>query len=90
MRLGLALSLILPLTAGSVLADGAVQSDWSGGGGVTGPVANWVSTFESASATSWMSVPGQLALSSTPLPSPVEHRIDASDVAGQALQAKLG
>jgi hypothetical protein len=78
MRLGLALSLILPLTAGSVLADGAAQTDWSGGGGVTGPVANWGSTFESANATSWMSVPGQLALSSAPLPSPIEHRIDAA------------
>ncbi len=75
MRIGLALSLVVMATAGLLFADEAVQTDWSGGGGVSGPVIDWGSAFESASATSWASIPGQLALSSTPLPSAVEHRI---------------
>jgi hypothetical protein len=75
MRTGLALALMLIVPAGSLLADEASQTDWSGGGGVVGPVTDWGSTFESATATSWASIPGQLALSSTPLASPIEHRI---------------
>jgi hypothetical protein len=75
MRVGLTLSLMLMVSAGSLFADEATQTDWSGGGGVSGPVTDWGSAFESANATSWWSIPGQLSLSSTPLPSAIEHRI---------------
>ncbi len=78
MRIGLSLLVLLMIPGGSLLADVATQTDWSGGGGVSGPVTDWGSAFESANATSWGSIPGQLALSSTSLPSAVEHRLASS------------
>jgi hypothetical protein len=61
---------VLPLTA---LADPVEQSDWSGGGGVAGPVVTWGDRFDSSSAASWLAVPGQVALSSARLAPPVPH-----------------
>ena len=64
---------VLCLTsAGSLWADTG-QTNWSGGGGITGPVPAWEDQFDSAPGVSWLSVPGQLALSSRPSEQPVEH-----------------
>jgi hypothetical protein len=57
-------------------AQEADQTDWRGGGSVSGPVAQWADTFESSTGVSWMSVPGQLALSSSPLTTPSEYLLN--------------
>ncbi len=51
----------------------AVQTDWSGGGGVAGPVAHWGTTFESSEGVSWRQWPGRLALAASPRTDPVAH-----------------
>ena len=59
-------------SAGSLWAD-VTQTDWSGGGGITGPVTAWEDRFATAAGASWLAVPGQIALSSSPLATPPEH-----------------
>ena len=54
-----------------------VQTDWSGGPGVFGPVSQWNDQFLTATAA-WRSIPGQLALSCTPLEQPIETVIAAN------------
>lgn len=77
MRRSLLLLVILALPASGVLWAGeAVQTDWSGGGGVAGPVVEWGNLFDSVAGLSWNAIPGQLALSSWALTAPVEHLVD--------------
>jgi len=57
-------------------ADSAVQSDWSGGSGVEGPVTEWNTAFASADYASWLSIPGQIAITSFPLMEPQPHLVD--------------
>ncbi|MCK4594318.1 T9SS type A sorting domain-containing protein [bacterium] len=57
----------------AVFAESETQTDWSGGGGVPGPVTEWCNTFASADHASWLAIPGQLALSSFPLIEPLMH-----------------
>jgi hypothetical protein len=67
-------AVLLLILAPTVLeAQNPTQTDWSGGGGLPGPVAEWTDRFDAASGASFLAVPGQLALSSTALASPVEH-----------------
>jgi len=63
------------LFAAPVLASQAVQTDWAGGsaGGVV--TGSWANCFESSNSTAWMSVSGQIQLSSIPLASSVEHLV---------------
>jgi hypothetical protein len=49
-----------------------IQTDWSGGPDVFGPVPQWGDQFLAATDAAWRSIPGQLALSSTPLSQPIE------------------
>jgi hypothetical protein len=49
------------------LAD-EIQTDWSAGSGETGPVPVWENTFDINTDISWLSIPGQLSLSSSALP----------------------
>ena len=72
-------TLILSL-AGAAAADEAAQSDWSGGDGATGPVGDWADEFDTSTGLSWLALPGQVALSSSALTTPVEHLIDSSHV----------
>jgi hypothetical protein len=72
------LLLVLIVVPGPVLAETFTQSDWSGGGGASGPVLEWDRAFESSQTISWQSVPGQLALASEPLTSCVKHGISAA------------
>lgn len=92
-RLGLlALLASLALLPCGAAAGTLVQSDWSLGSGQTGPVTDPGGRFESASQIAWLSVPGQLSLSSTALATCPEHLIsdayyyafglDAADVDG--------
>jgi hypothetical protein len=75
------LLVLLSLPAsGILLAEEAIQTDWSGGGGTSGPVLEWADRFDSAAGLSFSAIPGQLALSSTALASPVEQLVDSSHV----------
>ena len=42
-------------------ADSAVQTDWSGGDGIIGPVSTWGNEFYMSSTLDWTSFPGSLA-----------------------------
>jgi hypothetical protein len=59
-----------------VLADSAVQTDWSGGDGIEGPITEWNDVFASSDYASWLSISGQIALSSFPLMEPRPHLVD--------------
>jgi len=48
------------------------QTDWSGGPNVFGPVQHWENCSLLADEVAWRSVPGRLALSSTPREQPLE------------------
>jgi FG-GAP-like repeat len=67
--------LLFQLFTISVFGSETIQSDWSGGDGLIGPVSEWGDRFDTATAISWRSVPGQLALSSAAMRDPVFHTI---------------
>jgi len=46
----------------NVNADSAVQTDWSGGSGVLGPVIDWGNDFYQSSCINWSDYPGSLRL----------------------------
>jgi len=66
--------IIIPLL--SCLAAQVEQSDWASGQGASGPVTSWGNHFESSEDISWLSIPGQICLSSVPLAVPIVHEID--------------
>lgn len=74
MRMVLALAALL-LVSSPLAAEEVLQTDWCGGNGIPGPVADWANQFDSSAGVSWMSVQGQLALSSSALASPGENLI---------------
>lgn len=49
----------------------SVQDDWSGGPGNPGPVTEWGAVFSDAEGVAWGSIPGQLALATTPTQDPI-------------------
>ncbi|MCD4702671.1 MAG: T9SS type A sorting domain-containing protein [Candidatus Aegiribacteria sp.] len=59
--------LIVLLGALSAFAGQAVQSDWSGGPDISGPISSWSNYFLCADQVAWRPVEGQIALSSSPL-----------------------
>ena len=69
------LALVLILSA-LCFAGQAVQSNWTLGGGTTGPQGSWDFSFDSCLDISWLAVPGQLALASVQLADPVSHSVD--------------
>ena len=65
--------LLMTLAAGSMaIAATAIQTDWSAGPGVSGPVTDWSNTFDSQVNINWYSISGQLNLDYT---EPMEHVI---------------
>ena len=78
--LAIVVAAIAMTAAISVSADEAVQTDWSGGGGTTGPVSTWSDEFDTSTGVSYLAVPGKVALSSSALGTPVEHFLDSSYV----------
>ena len=71
-------AVLMFVAAGEAPATDPAQTDWSGGGGVTGPVPGWQDRYDVSSGVSWGAIPGQLALASSALASPVEHLINGS------------
>jgi hypothetical protein len=69
------LALLLSSIA-SARAGVAVQTDWSGGAGVSGPVLDLENRFAAASDISWRTVSGQLVLSSQALAIGEEYLIN--------------
>ena len=55
-------------------AETANQTDWSGGGGVPGPVTDWGSSYFASSLVS-TTITGVLRLASGVLPTPTEHTV---------------
>lgn len=53
-------------------ADSAVQTDWSGGDGIPGPVLEWGNEFYQSSFINWSYYPGSIRL----LHSIMEHTVD--------------
>jgi len=62
----------------SCFANQMIQTDWIQGDNVAGPLTLWGSSFDSYLDISWMAIPGQLALSSETIASPVLHYIDTA------------
>jgi hypothetical protein len=69
--------LLLVVLPSICLAASVTQTDWSGGGGVPGPVADWGDSFAASAGMSWLALPGELYLSSTPS-TPIEHTIEGN------------
>jgi len=65
------IALSVPAAAGTI-----TQTDWSQGEGQVGPVTDPGARFESAAGVAWLSIPGQLSLSATPLGDCPEHLIN--------------
>jgi len=79
----LVLCLVVP-----ALADDAAQTNWSGGDGVAGPVADWSDQFDTSTDVSWLAFPGELHLTSTPLGTPVEHLVDGDFYGAHCVHAE--
>jgi hypothetical protein len=71
---GLTVSILLLALVFNTSALEATQTDWSGGGGVPGPVTDWGNRFDTATDTSYAGSPGNLTLGR----SPVEHSVDGA------------
>lgn len=67
--------LVFLAPAGSIFADETTQSDWSSGPKTAAPTPAFEDGFGQSAGISWLAVPGQLALSSQPLETPVKHLI---------------
>ncbi len=65
-------STLLILLVSGGRADQAVQTDWSGGPGVTGPVTDWSERFDSSTRIAWQRAPGEVSL----VYDPVAHTVD--------------
>ena len=50
-----------------------VQTNWSDGPGIEGPVTQWTSSFYDSDGIAWLSIPGQICLCSEPMDPPVQH-----------------
>jgi hypothetical protein len=53
----------------------AAQTDWSGGPGISGPITDWGTNFDSETNISWSKTPGEITLGRTALTDPVEHTV---------------
>jgi hypothetical protein len=72
--LWIAFGLVIAIASSSQSAFGgdALQTDWSGGDGIAGPVTDWQKQFAASEAMDWASAPGSLTL----LPAmPIEHAV---------------
>jgi len=71
--------LVLPLTAAYGHLSEVTQTDWSGGDGSTGPVADWGNTFDASTNINWSEVPGQLLLNRALTESVIANGIENSE-----------
>ncbi len=84
-RLVAVLLLSLVWTAASVAGD--VQTDWSSGAGQPGAVTDWENSFDSATDISWLSIPGQVALSANGLTMPSKHTLSTGNSGAFGIEA---
>ncbi len=70
-----AILLLIPIICS---ATEATQDGWQGGPGQPGPVETWNDQFGAGSDASWLSIPGQVSLASTPITPAVRHIVDDS------------
>jgi len=82
------LSLVALSVSLSSQATEVEQTDWSGGAGIPGPVLEWGASFDSAQGVSWLAVPGQLALASTPRSSCRKNYVDSNFDAAMSVCAR--
>jgi hypothetical protein len=76
------------LLAGVAFAyETAVQTDWSGGDGVPGPVTDWGDTFDTSEDVDWSEHPGEVVLSVEALEAPIEHLVDGNFNGAYSVQA---
>jgi len=54
--------LVIVILPSVILAGTAVQTDWSGGAGVPGPVTDWASVFDTGTSIGYSLAPGSLTL----------------------------
>src|SRR5262245_4734361 len=81
---------LLTLASSLVGVNTVTQADWSGGPGIAAPVTSWSSQFEASTGISWRSVAGQIALSSTPLTTSIQHPLAGNQtVAGGVYAADI-
>jgi hypothetical protein len=76
------LCLLLPAFGGE-----ATQTDWSGGDGVPGPVADWGDEFDASTDINWSEVPGEIGLSRAALDPTIEHSVDGDFDGASAVYA---
>ena len=81
------ISSVLTLAASMLGVDTVTQTDWSGGPSAAAPVVSWNSRFESSTGISWRSIPGQIALSSTPLNPSVQHPLAGNQTVAGGVHA---
>jgi hypothetical protein len=83
---------LIPFT----FADTAVQTDWSGGSGIYGPVTDWSNQFYQSSCMNWSGYPGIALLMQSVLEHTVDGTFDAAysvysaDVNGDGYMDVLG
>lgn len=74
---GFVISLMLVLSLSTSLTASPTQTDWSGGGGVQGPVTDWGDTFDFETNNYWLGSSDDLSLDIVTLNTPVEHVVDS-------------
>ncbi|RLE34746.1 MAG: hypothetical protein DRJ61_04550 [Acidobacteria bacterium] len=67
--------LVILTPVGIVSAEETTQTDWSSGPAIEDPSATIGNGFTESSGISWLTIPGQMVLSSQPLATPVKHLI---------------
>ncbi|MEN8164546.1 MAG: VCBS repeat-containing protein, partial [Acidobacteriota bacterium] len=67
--------LIILAPCASISAEETTQTDWSGGPKTEAPMLSFADGFGESTGISWSAVPGQVALSSEPLETPIKHLI---------------
>lgn len=69
--------LVIFVFVSTAIAETAIQTDWSGGAGISGPVVDWGNMFDTENNINWYSVGGELSLDYS---APMEHSITISYV----------
>ncbi len=67
--------LVILALVGFISAEESTQTDWSSGPATAAPRTAFENGFTESSGISWLTIPGQMVLSSDPLETPVKHLI---------------
>src|SRR5262245_1847535 len=80
-------SLAIAIVSSVLGAASNMQTDWSAGPNAAGPVTNWNNRFDTSTSLSWRSIPGQLAISSTPLSTAMLHPLGSGQTVAGGIHA---